>query len=62
MGPRSGLDGRKISFPPGFDPGHIYIIQDIRKSLYAFVDFNTMWNDIKNFTHLKTTGRILSIR
>ena len=40
----------------------IYIIQDIRKSLYAFVDFNTMWNDIKNFTHLKTTGRILSIR
>ena len=21
MGPRAGLDGRKISFPPGFDPG-----------------------------------------
>ena len=21
MGPRAGLDGRKISSPPGFDPG-----------------------------------------
>ena len=21
MYPRAGLDGRKISFPPGFDPG-----------------------------------------
>ena len=20
MGPRAGLDGRKVSFPPGFDP------------------------------------------
>ena len=22
MGPRAGLDGRKISSPPGFDPGN----------------------------------------
>jgi len=21
VGPRTGLDGRKISYPPGFDPG-----------------------------------------
>ena len=24
MGPRVGLDGRKISSPPGFDPGKYY--------------------------------------
>jgi len=24
VGPRAGLDGRKISFTPGFDPGHNY--------------------------------------
>ena len=24
MGPRTGLDGRKISSPPGFDPGTSY--------------------------------------
>ena len=42
---------------------HIYIykIQDTRKRLYAFVDFNTVSND-KKFTHLKATEGILSIR
>ena len=25
MGPRTGLEGRKISSPPGFDPGPMYI-------------------------------------
>jgi len=26
VGPRAGLDGRKISFPPGFDPGQIICV------------------------------------
>ena len=31
MGPRGGLDGRKISSPPGFDPR---TVQPVAQSLY----------------------------
>ena len=37
VGPRAGLDGRKISFPPGFDPGPSSPVQLYRLSYQAHI-------------------------
>ena len=50
MGPRAGLDGRKISSPPGFDPGPS---SPVAQSLYrlsyrATTLYNLTFRNLKN--------------
>ena len=50
MGPRAGLDGRKISSPPGFDPRPSRINQSLYRLSYRPTHKVT---NIKVFTNLR---------
>ena len=47
MGPRAGLDGRKISSPPGFDPSGDEISSCYSVSTYISADRVTRGNNVQ---------------
>ena len=54
MGPRDGLDGRKISSPPGFESGdsidsfHKYTL-DVKQVCYLFLEMTCLTKYLRKF-------------